>query len=128
MSKRLYVGSLPYSIDDAGLGQLFKDYGEVMDAKVITDRFTGQSKGFGFVELADDGMAEKAIKEVNGKAEGGRTLVVNEARAREERPAGGGTNPRYGGGNSGGGTSHYSSPRPQHDAAPEAPEAPADEA
>ncbi len=123
MSKRLYVGSLPYAVDDAKLREMFAGYGDVVDAKVITDRMSGQSKGFGFVEL-EDGAAAKAMasdKEggLNGAVVDGRTLVVNEAREREERPAGG--NPRYGGGNGGGGTSHYSSPRPQQSAAPEAP-------
>lgn len=131
MSKRLYVGSLPYAVDDAKLREMFAKFGEVVDAKVITDRMSGQSKGFGFVEMSNDDEASKAMAPhteggLNGSSEGGRNLVVNEAREREERPAGG--NPRYGGGNSGGQTSHYSSPRPQHDAAPEAPSAPADEA
>ncbi len=81
--KKLYVGNLPYSYRDADLETLFEDYGSVSSAVIITDRQTGRSKGFGFVELEDD-MADKAIEELNGKDIEGRNVVVNEARPRKE--------------------------------------------
>lgn len=78
--KKLYVGNLPYSYRDNDLNDLFADYGTVASASIIMDRASGRSKGFGFVELEDDGMAEKAISELNGKDIDGRNIVVNEAR------------------------------------------------
>ena len=90
MSKRIYVGSLPYSTTEAQLEQLFSDHGKVIDAQVITDRFSGQAKGFGFVEMEVDEEADAAIAALNGSEFGGRTLVVNEAREREQRGGGGG--------------------------------------
>ena len=81
--KKLYVGNLPYSYRDADVETLFEDYGPVTSAVIITDRQTGRSKGFGFVELEDD-MADKAIEELNGKDVEGRNVVVNEARPRKE--------------------------------------------
>jgi len=98
MAKRLFVGGLPYTTTDEQLKEVFAEIGEVTSATVIVDKFTGQGKGFGFVEYADDANAEKAIKELTGKEIGGRKIVVNEARPREERPAGGG----FGGDKSGG--------------------------
>jgi RNA recognition motif-containing protein len=95
---KLYVGSLPYSTTEQQLSELFSQHGTVQSAKVITDRYTGQSRGFGFVEMATGEEAQKAIAALNGAALGGRTLVVNEARPQEKRPYGGG-----GGGPSGGG-------------------------
>jgi RNA recognition motif-containing protein len=95
---KLYVGSLPYSTTEQQLSELFSQHGTVQSAKVITDRYTGQSRGFGFVEMASGEEAQKAIAALNGAALGGRTLVVNEARPQEKRPYGGG-----GGGPSGGG-------------------------
>lgn len=99
MAKKLYVGSLPYSVDDTQLGDLAKEYGEVLSANVIKDKFSGQSKGFGFVEMANDGEAEAAINGLNGREVGGRTLKVNEARPMAPRSGGGG----FGGGGGGGG-------------------------
>ncbi|WP_447978695.1 RNA recognition motif domain-containing protein [Candidatus Nitrospira bockiana] len=90
MSTKLYVGSLPYSTTEQQLSELFSQYGTVQSAKVITDRYTGQSRGFGFVEMATGEEAQKAIAALNGSNLGGRTLVVNEARPQEKRPYGGG--------------------------------------
>jgi RNA recognition motif-containing protein len=87
---KLYVGSLPYSTTEQELSQLFAAHGTVQSAKVITDRFTGQSRGFGFVEMSTEEEAKKAIDALNGSAMGERTLVVNEARPQEKRPFGGG--------------------------------------
>jgi len=87
---KLYVGSLPYSTTEQQLNELFAQYGSVQSAKVITDRYTGQSRGFGFVEMATGEEAQKAITALNGSALGGRTLVVNEARPQEKRSFGGG--------------------------------------
>jgi len=90
VSTKLYVGSLPYSTTDQQLSEVFSQYGTVQSAKVITDRYTGQSRGFGFVEMATNEEAQKAIAALNGSQLGGRTLVVNEARPQEKRPFGGG--------------------------------------
>lgn len=90
MSKRIYVGSLPYQITEDQLESLFGEYGKVSDSQVIMDRFTGQAKGFAFIEMENDAEAEAAISALNGTEFGGRTLVVNEARPREERSGGGG--------------------------------------
>jgi RNA recognition motif-containing protein len=88
---KLYVGSLPYSTTEQELSELFAQHGSVQSAKVITDRYTGQSRGFGFVEMATAEEAQKAITALNGTALGGRTLVVNEARPQEKRSFGGGS-------------------------------------
>lgn len=98
---RIYVGNLPYSTDDAQLQQMFSAYGVVVDARVITDRNTGQSKGFGFVEMSTDDEARAAIAGLNGTMLGNRALRIDEA---AERPAGGGGG-RSGGGYGGGGRS-----------------------
>lgn len=98
MSTKLYVGSLPYSTTEQQLNELFAQYGTVQSAKVISDRYTGQSRGFGFVEMSTQEEAQKAIAALHGSALGGRTLVVNEARPQEKRPYGG-----SGGGGTGGG-------------------------
>ncbi len=90
MGNKLYVGSLPYSTTEQELSDLFAQHGTVKSAKVITDRYTGQSRGFGFVEMNSDEEAQKAITALNGANMGGRTLVVNEARPQERRPFGGG--------------------------------------
>jgi len=87
---KLYVGSLPYSTTEQELTELFAQHGSVQSAKVISDRYTGQSRGFGFVEMATAEEAQKAITALNGTALGGRTLVVNEARPQEKRSFGGG--------------------------------------
>jgi len=89
--KKLYVGNLPYNVNDAELRDLFQDFGDVASASVVMDRETGRSRGFGFVEINDDGQAEQAIEKMNGADCQGRNLVVNEARPREARgPRGGG--------------------------------------
>lgn len=90
MGTKLYVGSLPYSTTEQQLSELFAQHGTVQSAKVISDRYTGQSRGFGFVEMATSEEAQKAIAALNGTNLGGRTLVVNEARPQEKRSFGGG--------------------------------------
>lgn len=82
---KLFVGGLPYAMNDQDLQNLFSEYGAVASAVVITDRQTGRSKGFGFVELEDDSMAQKAVEEMNGKDVDGRSIAVSVARPREER-------------------------------------------
>ena len=101
MAKKLYVGNLSYQVDSTELEQLFAQHGQVLSAQVINDRDTGRSKGFGFVEMADDNEAEAAIAALNGQQHGGRALTVNEARPREDRGGGGGGG--FGGGRGGGG-------------------------
>lgn len=117
MGNKLYVGNLAYSVRDQDLQDAFSEYGAVASAKVMMDRETGRSKGFGFVEMSSDAEAQAAINGLNGQPVAGRAIVVNEARPREERPAGfrspyggsGGGGGRegggggYGGGRSGGG-------------------------
>lgn len=82
----LFVGNLPYAWDNAKLGDLFAQAGTVVSAKVISDKYSGRSRGFGFVEMSSDEESKKAIEMFNGKSIDGRQLVVNEARPREERP------------------------------------------
>jgi len=98
VSTKLYVGSLPYSTTEQQLSELFSQHGTVQSAKVISDRYTGQSRGFGFVEMSTAEEAQKAIAAFNGFALDGRTLVVNEARPQEKRPYGGGSGSGGGGG------------------------------
>ncbi len=105
MTMKLYVGNLPYSMTDSELEGLFTDFGQVSSAKVIMDRETGRSRGFGFVEMEDEGGRE-AIEKLHGQDCEGRALVVNEARPREDRPRGGGFGGGgggFGGGRGGGG-------------------------
>ena len=90
MGKKLFVGNLSYEVDDNGLNELFAAHGTIESANVITDRATGQSKGFGFVEMSSDDEAAAAIEALNGQEHGGRPLTVNEARPREDRRGGGG--------------------------------------
>jgi RNA recognition motif-containing protein len=97
MAKRIYVGGLPYSATEQDLTELFSAHGTVTSATVITDKYTGQAKGFGFVEMSSDPESNAAISALNGALMGGRTLTVNEAKPREERPRTGG----YGGGSGG---------------------------
>lgn len=85
MGKRLFVGSLPYKLTEDEMKEFFSQAGEVVSARIITDRDTGRSKGFGFVEMADDAGGDKAIKELNGKDLMGRPITVNEAKPRVER-------------------------------------------
>ena len=108
MGNKLYVGNLAYSVRDESLHQSFSQFGTVTSAKVMMDRDTGRSKGFGFVEMGSDAEAQSAINGMNGQDLEGRAIVVNEARPREERPGGfggggGGSRGGYGGGGSGGG-------------------------
>jgi RNA recognition motif-containing protein len=93
MGRKLYVGNLGYSVSTSDLEQMFSQHGTVDSAQVIEDRSTGQSKGFGFVEMGSDAEAEAAINALNGQDHGGRTLTVNEAKPRAPRSGGG-----YGGG------------------------------
>lgn len=104
MNKRLFVGGLSYTINDAQLKDLFAQFGTVVSANVITDRFTGQSKGFGFVEMSTDEETEKAIQGLNGTEIEGRKISVDIAKPREERPRrdfSGGRSDYSRGGNSG---------------------------
>ncbi|MCA9577900.1 MAG: RNA-binding protein [Myxococcales bacterium] len=97
MSKKLFVGSLSWGTDDQGLRTAFERFGDVTDAKVITDRDSGRSRGFGFVTFADDGAADQAIEQMHGATLDGRTLNVNEAQDRRDGGGGGGRG-GYGGG------------------------------
>ena len=104
MGNKLYVGNLPYSVRDNDLEQSFGQFGSVTSAKVMMERDTGRSKGFGFVEMGSDAEAQAAIEGMNGAPLGGRSLVVNEARPMEPRPPRtGGFGGRDGGGGYGGG-------------------------
>jgi hypothetical protein len=108
MGNKLYVGNLAYSVRDESLQEAFSQFGTVTSAKVMMDRETGRSKGFGFVEMGSDAEAQAAINGMNGQALEGRAIVVNEARPREERPGGfGGGGGRSGGGGYGGGGGGY---------------------
>ena len=122
MGNKLYVGNLAYSVRDESLQAAFSQFGTVTSAKVMMDRETGRSKGFGFVEMGSDAEAQSAINGMNGQPLEGRPVVVNEARPREERPGGfgggggrsgggggygGGGGGGYGGGGGGGGRSPY---------------------
>jgi RNA recognition motif-containing protein len=108
VGNKLYVGNLAYSVRDDSLMQAFSQFGNVSSAKVMMDRETGRSKGFGFVEMGTDAEAQAAINGMNGQPIDGRAVVVNEARPREERPGGfgggggGGSRGGYGGGGGGG--------------------------
>lgn len=121
MSKKLYCGGLPYAVDDAQLKEIFAPYGEVLSANVIVDKFSGRSKGFGFVEMESE-QANAAIEALNGKEHGGRNLTVNEARPMTPRSGGGGggfggrrdrgeRQGGFGGGGGGGGRRDRSGPR-----------------
>lgn len=106
MATKLFVGGLPYSVTDDELRTFFEAVGTVESAQVIVDRYSNQSKGFGFVVMGSDDEAKKAVEELNGKEMGGRTIAVNEARPREDRAPrsfGGGDRDGGGGGYRGGG-------------------------
>jgi len=90
MGRKLYVGNLSYDVDSSALTELFTPHGTVASSQIITDRETGQSKGFGFVEMGTDGEAQTAITALNGQQHGGRALTVNEAKPKENRSGGGG--------------------------------------
>lgn len=97
MGRKLYVGNLAFSVDSSGLEQMFAPYGAVESASIVTDRDSGRSRGFGFVEMSSADEAQAAIEALNGSQQGGRALTVNEAKPREDRGGGGG-----GGGGRGG--------------------------
>ncbi len=99
MGSKLYVGNLSYGVTSSDLEQLFSQFGQVQSAEVISDRDTGRSKGFGFVQMGSDEEAQAAITAMHGQEHDGRALTVNEAKPREDRPRGGGG---YGGGGGGG--------------------------
>lgn len=101
MAKRLYVGNLPFTYTSANLEALFASYGQIVSAQVIMDRMTNRSRGFGFIEFADDAAADRAVQEMNGRPIDGRALTVNEAR--ERAPGGGGGGGGFGGGGGRGG-------------------------
>jgi RNA recognition motif-containing protein len=103
MGNKLYVGNLPYSVDDSALQGMFAGFGTVASAKVIMDRDSGRSKGFGFVEMGSDQEAQSAISAMNGKEIEGRPLTVNEARPKPEGGGGGRGRGGFGGGGGGGG-------------------------
>ncbi|NJN70727.1 MAG: RNA-binding protein [Nitrospira sp.] len=98
MGSKLYVGGLPYSASESQLTSLFAEHGTVESARVIADKFTGQSRGFGFVEMSTDEEAKAAITALNGSQMDGRSLTVNEAKPMEPRSGGGGGGSRFGGG------------------------------
>jgi RNA recognition motif-containing protein len=105
MGRKIYVGNLSYNVTSSDLEQLFTAHGQVQSAEVISDRATGRSKGFGFVEMGSDEEAQAAIAALNGTEHDGRNLTVNEAKPKEDRPRGGGGG--YGGGGGGGGRGGY---------------------
>ena len=115
MGKKLYVGNMSYDVDSSALEQMFSPHGTVESAQVITDRDTGRSKGFGFVEMSSDAEAQAAIAAMNGQDSGGRALTVNEAKPKPAggggggggRSGGGGGRGGYGGGGGGGGRDRY---------------------
>lgn len=112
MAKKLYVGNLAFSVTDDELMQAFTSFGNVVSARVVMDRMTGRSKGFGFVEIEDDSQADEAVNKMNGQTIAGRPVRVSEAKPQEDRPrrpggggggfGGGGRGPREGGGGRGG--------------------------
>ncbi len=102
MGNKIYVGGLPFSTTEGQLEEIFSAHGTVESARVITDKLTGRSRGFGFVEMSSSGEAQKAIESVNGTEVEGRSLTVNEARPQEQR-SGGGFRDNRGGGRGGGG-------------------------
>jgi RNA recognition motif-containing protein len=99
----IFIGSLPFNLEETELREYFEEYGEVSSVKIISDKFTGRSKGFGFVEMPDDAAAKKAIEELNGAEVGGRTIVVNVAEERKDNRSKGGFGGGRGGYNKGGG-------------------------
>ena len=102
MGNKLYIGNLPYTVRDSDLEQAFSQFGSVTSAKVMMERETGRSKGFGFVEMGSDAEAQAAVNGMNGQPLGGRSIVVNEARPMEARPPRSGGGGGYGGGGGGG--------------------------
>ena len=102
MAKKLYVGNLAFSVTDDELMQAFTSFGNIASARVVMDRMTGRSKGFGFVEIEDDSLADEAVQKMDGQTIGGRPVRVSEAKPQEERPRGGGGGGGGGGGRGGG--------------------------
>jgi cold-inducible RNA-binding protein len=107
LTRKLYVGNLGFEVSNTDLDNLFASFGTVQSAQVITDRETGRSKGFGFVEMGSDQEAQAAIQGLNNQEHDGRSLTVNEARPREERAGGGGGRGGRGGNGGGGRRGHY---------------------
>jgi len=103
--KNLYVGNLPHTTTEAELRSVFQPHGEVAKVNIVTDRETGRARGFAFVEMTNDGEAEKAVAALNGTELGGRALKINEAKPKADRPGGGGQ--RFGGGGGGRGRDDY---------------------
>lgn len=113
MTKKLYVGNLPFDTTQQDLETAFQTYGSVTSAVIITDRMTGRSRGFGFVEMATEAEAQAAIDGLNNKDFGGRNMTVNFAREREDRGGGGGGGYRGGRGGGGGGYGGRGGDRPR---------------
>lgn len=109
--KNLYVGNLPHSTTEAELRNLFEAHGPVERITLVTDRDTGRSRGFGFVEMINAGEADKAVAALNGTDLGGRTLTINEAKPKAERPRGGGGGRRFAGGGGRGRDDYRGHPR-----------------
>jgi len=107
MNNKLYVGQVSFSVSSEQLGEFFSEVGEVLSAKIITDRDSGRSKGFGFVEMGTEELAQEAINQLNGKELSGRAINVSIARPQEDRPRGGGGGGRGGFGGGGGGRGRY---------------------
>src|SRR5437879_12825475 len=107
MAKKIYVGNLSFQTTDADLNNMFSEIGQVESVQIVTDRDTGRSKGFGFVEMSDDAAAAKAIERFNGREVNGRALTVNEARPKDSGSRGSGSGSRDRGGRGGGGYSRY---------------------
>ena len=105
--KNLYVGNLPHSTTEAELRGAFEAHGAVEKVSIVTDRDTGRSRGFAFVEMTNAGEAEKAVAALNGQEMGGRALTINEAKPKADRSRGGGGGQRFGGGGGGGGRDDY---------------------
>jgi RNA recognition motif-containing protein len=104
MATKIYVGNLSYDATDESLRSLFAEAGNVTSAQVVTDRYTGQARGFGFVEMSTDDEARQAISALNGRQHGGRSLTVNEAKPKERTGGGGGAGAGRSGGGGGGGS------------------------
>lgn len=111
MAKKIYVGNLAFSVTDDELTQAFASFGTVASARVVIDKMSGRSKGFGFVEIEDDGAADEAINKMNGQTIAGRAVRVSEAKPQEPRTGGGGGRGGFGGGGGGGGGGGRGGPR-----------------
>jgi cold-inducible RNA-binding protein len=116
--KNLYVGNLPHSTTEAELRQVFEAHGAVEKVTLVTDRDTGRSRGFGFVEMANANEADAAIATLNGSDLGGRPLTINEAKPKTDRPRGGGGGGRFGGGGGGRGRDDHRGGNSRHSREP----------